>query len=106
MNELKEMEKDLQKVKKERLDAKRALFDAGVELEGLSTALEVLLDDYDTTFELNHIDLKDYANGNRDNEVGAKSYDFLHSHKKIMWFIRTALMYCRSAKEICEKESI
>lgn len=106
MNELKEMEKDLQKVKKERLDAKRALFDAGVELEGLSTALGILLEDYDTTFELNHIDLKDYARGNKDNEVGEKSYDFLYAHKRIMWFIRTALMYCESAKEICEKESI
>lgn len=106
MEDVKKLEKDLQKVKKERLDARRALFDAGVELEGLSTALEVLLEDYDTAFELNHIDLKDFARGNKDNEVGVKSYDFLHAHRRIMWFIRTALMYCRSAKEICEKESL
>ena len=106
MNELKELEKDLQKVKKEHLDAQRALFDATVELEGLSTALKVLLEDYDTSFELNHTDLEDYAKRNTDNEVGEKSYDFLYSHKKIMWFIRTALMYCESAKEICEKESL
>ena len=106
MNELKEMEKDLQKVKKERLDAKRALFDATVELEDLSTALEVLLEDYDTSFELNHSDLIDYAKGNKDNEVGEKSYDFLYAHRKITWLVRVALKYCESAKEICEKESI
>lgn len=38
MDELKELEKDLQKVKKEYLDAQSALFDAGVELEELLTA--------------------------------------------------------------------
>ena len=65
MDELKELEKDLQKVKKEYLDAQSALFDAGVELEELLTALEILVEDYDTSFELNYIDLKDYAKGNK-----------------------------------------
>lgn len=106
MDELKELEKDLQKVKKEHLDAQRALFDAGIELEELLTALEILVEDYDTSFELNHIDLKDYVKGNKDNEVGEKSYDFLYAHKRIMWLARVALTYCRSAKEICEKESL
>lgn len=106
MDELKELEKDLQKVKKEYLDAQSALFDAGVELEELLTALEILVEDYDTSFELNYIDLKDYAKGNKYNEVGEKSYDFLYDYKRIMWLARTALTYCKSAKEICEKESL
>ena len=102
MNELKEMEKDLQKVKKEYLDAQQALFETDAELEELLIALEELINDYDSDFKLNHIDLNNYAKGNRGNKIGERSYNFLYSHRKIMWFIRTSLMYCRSAKETCE----
>lgn len=104
MNELKELEKSLQEVEKEYLDAQQALFETDMELEELLIALEELINDYDSDFELNHIDLNNYAKGNKGNKIGEMSYDFLYSYKKIMWFVRTALMYCRSAKEICEKE--
>ena len=40
--------------------------------------------------------------GSKGNKIGERSYDFLYSHRKIMWFIRTSIMYCRSAKETCE----
>lgn len=93
---------DVKKLEKNLNDSQEALYDAMLELGELEIALNELLSDYDTDFALNHMDLVKYANGDEKNEVGKKSYAFMYEHKRIMWFIRTAAMYCRSAKEICE----
>ena len=54
MEDVKKLEKDLN-------DSKMALFDVSVNLEELGTALNEVLNAYDTDFELNHTDLEKYA---------------------------------------------
>lgn len=57
---------------------------------------------YDTDFELNHTDLEKYAKGDLNNKIGKQSYKTLYEHDRIMWFVRTAKMYCEQAQKICE----
>ena len=95
MEDVKKLEKDLN-------DSKMALFDVSVNLEELGTALNEVLNAYDTDFELNHTDLEKYAKGDWNNKIGKQSYKTLYEHDRIMWFVRTAKMYCEQAQKICE----
>ncbi len=40
--------------------------------------------------------------GEKNNDTGEMSFKFLHEHKRLMWLVRTAKMYCEEAKRICE----
>ena len=95
MEDVKKLEKDLN-------DSKMAHFDVSVNLEELGTALNEVLNAYDTDFELNHTDLEKYAKGDWNNKIGKQSYKTLYEHDRIMWFVRTAKMYCEQAQKICE----
>ena len=96
-------EKRTQELTEELLnDSQQALREVWDSLNELEIALNELIGEYDTSYELNYNDLKKYANGDKDNEIGEKSFRFLYEHRKIMWFVRTARMYCDSAKEICD----
>lgn len=96
MEDVKKLEKDLE-------DSKMAVFDVSVKLEELGTALREILNAYDTSFELNHMDLEKFIKGDFENQTGKQSYEFLYEHKRIMWFVRTAEMYCEQAQKICER---
>lgn len=95
MEDVKNLEKDLE-------DSKMALFDVSVKLEELGTALNEVLNDYDTDSELNYMDLEKYAKGDWNNKIGKQSYKTLYEHDRVMWFVRTAKMYCEQAQKICE----
>ena len=82
-------------------DAQEALFETKAELEELMMALGELLD-YDTNLELNSVDLSKYATGEEETKIGKLSYRFLCEHKRLMWLVRTAIMYCDEAQKICE----
>lgn len=69
---------------------KNGTFDVSVNLEELGTALNEVLNAYDTDFELNHTDLEKYAKGDWNNKIGKQSYKTLYEHDRIMWFVRTA----------------
>lgn len=96
------MEKDL-KVKV--ADLNEAIFETQIELEGLMMTLSELLV-YDTNLELNLVDLSKYATGKEETKIGKLSYRFLCEHKRIMWLVRTAMVYCEQAQKICESTKI
>lgn len=79
-----------------------ALFDVKAELSELKMALDEITDTYDTGLELSAREAVKFANGDTENKVGFKSYQFLLEHKKIMWLARTARMYCENAENICK----
>lgn len=83
-------------------DSQEALYEIQLELDELMMALSILTDDYDTSFELNEVDLKKYMQGEKNNDTGKMSFKFLYEHKRLMWLVRTAKMYCEEAKRICE----
>lgn len=99
MEDVKKLEKDLE-------DSKKALFGVSVKLEDLGTALTEILNAYDTDFKLNHMDLEKFVRGDLENQTGKASYEFLYEHERIMWFVRTAVMYCEQALEICESVDV
>lgn len=82
--------------------SQEALYEIGLELEELMMALNELTNDYDTNLAFNLPDLKKYAAGDAENRTGELSYRFLYDHKRIMWLVRTAKMYCEEAKRIRE----
>jgi hypothetical protein len=96
------MEKDL-KVKV--ADLNEAIFETQIELEELMMTLSELLV-YDTNLELNSVDLSKYATGKEETKIGKLSYRFLCEHKRIMWLVRTAMVYCEQAQKICESTKI
>lgn len=96
------MEKDL-KVKV--ADLNEAIFETQIELEELMMTLSELLV-YDTNLELNSVDLGKYATGKEETKIGKLSYRFLCEHKRIMWLVRTAMVYCEQAQKICESTKI
>lgn len=96
------MEKDL-KVKV--ADLNEAIFETQIELEELMMTLRELLV-YDTNLELNSVDLSKYATGKEETKIGKLSYRFLCEHKRIMWLVRTAMVYCEQAQKICESTKI
>ena len=61
---------------------------------------------YDTNLELNSVDLSKYATGKEETKIGKLSYRFLCEHKRIMWLVRTAMVYCEQAQKICESTKI
>uniref|UniRef100_UPI003FF11DE7 hypothetical protein n=1 Tax=Anaerobutyricum hallii TaxID=39488 RepID=UPI003FF11DE7 len=83
-------------------DSQEALYEIGLELEELMMALNELTNDYDTNLAFNLPDLKKYAAGDAENRTGELAYRFLYDHKRILWFIRTAKMYCEEAERICK----
>ena len=95
MEDVKNLEKNLN-------GSQEALYETQLELSELSMALQVLINDYDTCFGLNDVDLKKYMQGDMDNKTGAMSYKFLYEHERIMWLVRVAKKYCEAAQEICE----
>lgn len=97
---------DVKKLEKNLNDSQMALFDVSVKLEELGTALMEILNAYDNDIELNPLDLEKYVKGDFENQTGKKSYEFLCEQKRIMWFVRTAAMYCDQALEICESVDV
>lgn len=97
------MEKDL-KVKV--ADLNEAIFETQVELEDLMMTLIDILERYDSDYDFEIKDVLDYGQGNIGNEKGEAAFTFLHEHKRIMWLVRTARMYCEQAQKICESTAI
>lgn len=55
-----------------------------------------------TLRELKEHKLIEKAKGDWNNKIGKQSYKTLYEHDRIMWFVRTAKMYCEQAQKICE----
>lgn len=51
---------DVKKLEVNFNDSQEVLYEIQLELDELMTALSILTDDYDTSFELNEVDLKKY----------------------------------------------
>ena len=97
---------DVKEIRKNLNDSQMALFDVSVKLEELGMALDELLNAYDTDFELNPVDMEKFFNGDFENKIGEKSFEFLCEHKRIMWLVRTAKMYCKQAQKICDGANV
>lgn len=82
-------------------ESQEALYETKTELEELMMALSELIN-YDTSLKLNSVDLRNYATKKEETETGKLSYRFLCEHRRIMWLVRTAIMYCDEAQDICE----
>ena len=95
------MEKDIKVA-----DLNKAIFETQVDLEDLMMTLIDILERYDSGYDFEIKDALDYGQGNIGNEKGKESFTFLHEHKRIMWLVRTARMYCEQAQKICESTVI
>ena len=65
-----------------------------------------ILERYDSGCDFEIKDVLDYGRGNIGNEKGKAAFTFLHEHKRIMWLVRTARLYCEQAQKICESTEI
>ena len=97
---------DVKKLEKNLNDSQTALFDVSTKLEELGMALSEILNGYDTSLALNHMDLEKYAKGDWNNQIGKQSYKILYEHERLMWFVRTAKMYCEQAQKICKSVDV
>lgn len=81
------------------------LADVKAELSELKMALNEITDRYDTYWDLSMEEAIKFYKSDRDdtiNKVGEASCRFLFEHKRIMWLVRTAIMYCEEAEKICK----
>lgn len=73
------------------------------DLEMVIMAINELLNDYDWAYEPDARKAIEYGStsgGNKD-EVGKFSYKYINEYKRIIWLVRVARDYCRSALDRC-----